>query len=485
MPRIVLIVACLSAIVFVQACPSSVKCDPKACNGCCDDQGICQAGTEVATCGVVGSTCAACQNGASCEAGVCRAPTLPPLDAGVTERADAGTDVTVFAEKLCKESYRELCRVSNQCGGLRGTVADCEKDAQICIDFLKNPRRGILMDNASRCLELFRTANCLSIPAEDESCMNLVVGLSGPQGACDVSADCEPDLYCDRSMTCPARCVPRIGVNLPGTSDSCARGLYEYAGMCRAPAPLDMPCSAIMGGAFDQQCAKGAQCNPANKFCVPVALARTPENTMCNSLAPCEIGTQCVQGRCLRPKPNGPCSLLAPVCTDGYFCAAMGAPPNAICLLKKAPDALCAADSECGPALFCSGTGASASCKPIQNLNGPCLRTNRPSQCAAGLYCTAGAMPNGFCVKLKAVDDSCGNDRECASSYCNLGGQCANPSGLNGPCSVSTGSRCLPSFFCGPASTCIPKRLAGATCMSDLECYATCNGGTCAGCPMP
>ena len=47
------------------------KCGPGTCNGCCDANGQCLAGTAVFDCGIGGAQCLACQPNELCRAGTC------------------------------------------------------------------------------------------------------------------------------------------------------------------------------------------------------------------------------------------------------------------------------------------------------------------------------------------------------------------------------------------------------------------------------
>ncbi|MBX5484088.1 MAG: hypothetical protein IRZ16_19865 [Myxococcaceae bacterium] len=71
---------------FVAGCDDD-ECDSD-CQGCCDSEGVCQAGDTPNACGTGAAACVACAAGQSCTNGVCVTP-----DAG----ADAGTDAGVDA----------------------------------------------------------------------------------------------------------------------------------------------------------------------------------------------------------------------------------------------------------------------------------------------------------------------------------------------------------------------------------------------------
>jgi hypothetical protein len=62
---LLLVSACLSA------CATQPTCDASLCVGCCDSDGICQAGTEALVCGAAGNLCIRCPQGDSCSAGTC------------------------------------------------------------------------------------------------------------------------------------------------------------------------------------------------------------------------------------------------------------------------------------------------------------------------------------------------------------------------------------------------------------------------------
>lgn len=51
--------------------PAPKPCGPSTCQGCCDSNGECLAGTAVFECGAGGSMCLACQSNELCRTGVC------------------------------------------------------------------------------------------------------------------------------------------------------------------------------------------------------------------------------------------------------------------------------------------------------------------------------------------------------------------------------------------------------------------------------
>jgi hypothetical protein len=59
---------------LLSACSTTTPCSANLCDGCCDADGRCLAGTALVACGVKGAACHACQTGDTCLAGVCAAP---------------------------------------------------------------------------------------------------------------------------------------------------------------------------------------------------------------------------------------------------------------------------------------------------------------------------------------------------------------------------------------------------------------------------
>ena len=81
-------IAVLMMILGATGCGSGrivqVACGPASCTGCCTNAGQCVGGQEVDACGADGVACLACSPEATCQAGACVSPSLPPPeDAGV------------------------------------------------------------------------------------------------------------------------------------------------------------------------------------------------------------------------------------------------------------------------------------------------------------------------------------------------------------------------------------------------------------------
>ena len=55
-------------------CFTAPICGPQNCDGCCDQNGICQAGATNAVCGQGGESCATCPSGFTCQGNVCEMP---------------------------------------------------------------------------------------------------------------------------------------------------------------------------------------------------------------------------------------------------------------------------------------------------------------------------------------------------------------------------------------------------------------------------
>lgn len=68
----ILIGVVLGFSVSLASCgPTTAACGPGTCNGCCDSNGECLAGTAVFECGVGGAMCSACQANEVCREGAC------------------------------------------------------------------------------------------------------------------------------------------------------------------------------------------------------------------------------------------------------------------------------------------------------------------------------------------------------------------------------------------------------------------------------
>ncbi|MEW5738259.1 MAG: hypothetical protein AB1938_05000 [Myxococcota bacterium] len=63
--------AFLAGMISFSGCGSGTKDCASTCQGCCDADGECQAGTALQACGAAGSRCVACAGNQSCQLGVC------------------------------------------------------------------------------------------------------------------------------------------------------------------------------------------------------------------------------------------------------------------------------------------------------------------------------------------------------------------------------------------------------------------------------
>lgn len=168
-----------------------------------------------------------------------------------------------------------------------------------------------------------------------------------------------------------------------------------------APAAPGEPCGSA-------GCVAGAFCDPEDHRCAASGAAGAD----CTVRAGCQLGLDCIDGRCAAPPVLGqPCTSacrdLGTTCSSQtHTCVAVG--------LVGAPCGIGANPSDCAPEYVCDRTGH---CSAGIALSQPCAVGN---QCA-GDRATCDTPPDqltGVCSLPKPDGSSCGHDAVCESLYC-------------------------------------------------------------------
>lgn len=132
-------------------------------------------------------------------------------------------------------------------------------------------------------------------------------------GTCSGNDACQPGLVCATSL-----CVAPGEASAPcDMARPCRDNLYCRAGVCAAKVPAGATCDAS-----DQACdtAQGAGCNPFNKICQTVGVARTGEPcglvngtlVLCGAAGTCQGGSLLAPGACAAAADDGaPCGPMA------------------------------------------------------------------------------------------------------------------------------------------------------------------------------
>ncbi len=177
----------------------SGACDAESCDGCCDENGTCQAGTAISACGAEGAACATCTE--ACVAGAC-------MD---TADSSCGAVAACSPGQQCSIYYDAEMHAVHDCtaGGCDIFEQDCQAADETC-HYVGGVR------------------TCA--PAGDVSA----------GGACGSSDDCGPGMFCDPLGRCKRYC---------SDTNPCAAG-YECLTVYQA---LDTPHEDIFY-ACEEQC---------------------------------------------------------------------------------------------------------------------------------------------------------------------------------------------------------------------------------------
>jgi hypothetical protein len=477
---------CVSLVVgasFAACGPTTPKCSPSSCTGCCDATGACQAGNSNLACGASGATCNTCVGAQSCSLGICSG--LSGGGGGTTgggggatgggggSTGGGGGGSASTSTQFCLDIADQQVRVNSLCGvySPAGVSALRSRYDELCrtnafYPGLAEGRVRFDPTEGDACLAALRTATCTNpYPAGYYACSRAFVGTVTVNGACYQSTECTPDLYCDSSLSCPGRCVARKAIGQPvGTREECVAGAENYGGTCTAVIALGQSCAPTGGQTRVHQCAGDGMCD-ATETCVPwMPTLRRGNGESCDEQQDlvCGLGLNCVNSLCAPYVTQGnACDDTVRTCQQDLTCG-----PANTCVTYGAAGATCGSSAyvDCGANLFCnktSSTAATGTCTPLRNAGETC--TNR-SGCAAGLFCTSTSTTPGVCRSPYAIGESCtyaGDYLQCGAGYCTATstmttGVCANKKATGATCtrydecasSTCTSGRCEPPMYC-------------------------------------
>jgi len=247
---------------------------------------------------------------------------------------------------------------------------------------------------------------------------------------------------------------------------------------------VDAPAPAAEGGACAENdgCAKDLFCEKASGTCAQKKVdgQACSSNTECQNNACVDAGngmktcaTLCQGGG---PGPGDIDAALESV--GGAVVIAECKRTFACCTEQERTDSLFDTESECR---LITGAFFGIALVNIHNDVAEGRVSVDPAKLASCvqayemLSCEASAKDDGFectgaIVGLVADGQSCTNDRQCTSTYCNKPsgqsmGTCATLPGAGAPCTDA----CAESFYCA-AGTCAPQKADGAACNMTTEC---------------
>jgi hypothetical protein len=181
--------------------------------------------------------------------------------------------------------------------------------------------------------------------------------------------------------------------------------------------------------------------------------AKKPNGIDCGGATECASGL-CVDGVCCNAACTGTCSSCNLPGSEGTCkVAPAGTDPRNQCAQDM--PASCGRNGQCNGAGACALWPAGTLCRPQF-----CAGNNRISDtfCDGAGQCSVG-----------------GGGRVCDPYVC-------SPNGCPESCALQ--SDCLSGYYCG-ASTCTPKKAAGQTCASHVECSSGSCGGVCCATSAP
>jgi hypothetical protein len=472
------------ALSVVSCGPTTVRCQPSNCSGCCSESGECLGPTKQSdkACGAQGAACRVCLPGQFCSQGRC----LVDPDAGLGGGAGGGGDTAGGAgggggstgggsggggSTPCGGNGDMCCNGTVCYLGLtcqRGTclpppmdAGTCGANGQVCC--AGNTCTLPLVCNAGICGNApvdagqpKRTGEpCLN----DGECLDGLCLVFGFQGgyctkACSTSADCFAGSQCgaNPSGAGPARvCLAQC--SQPGQAPGGCRPAY----VCDRNAdtmgvPVCLPACANV-----TMCRTEPRCDTRG-FCCGSTGAACCEGTTC------EGANTCMNGYCQATACGAvgqPCCATAPACTGNAVCQGNQCVP---CGTVGQP---CCAGNSCT-----SGTCTSGTCQnpSLQPTGGPCTKH---ADCQGGecLVGTNGLWTGGYC------------SQDCAATPCAAGSNCS-------PYVIAGRSLCVQACaYDGGQSTCrsgyvcdrflIPGNYAQGSCNTACTTGTQCPSGRC------
>jgi hypothetical protein len=484
-----------TCVVGVPApCPGNFNCaDGSACRTACTSDAHCSSGFF---CNSVGACEAKKPLGTQC-------PTTLCYQGGNCDRcSSAGGCVDGFCcESSCTTPCRNCGNSSGECRVVAGAASTGTDDPPQCTGAQTCSASGTcLKENGQSETD---PANCASGFASDGhccnaactgpcndcatgTCTNVASGTDGVGGECATTgylcsaggvcpttctsdANCVSDRFCDATGHCALRrgqgtaCSSANDCFMGSSCRTCVTGLSCEDGVCCDTAGCDddecRACTAALKG------------SGSDGVCGVVAGGTDPRNRCPNPESPLSCG------------PDG-------LCNDSGDCRSL-APNN-----KSCGPTVCSMNGLSVQGQLCSGGtcegGAEQSCAPFkcEMTSGACATTcTRDTQCAAGAFCTTGAMR--VCKNKMPLGAECGGNNECNSNFCVDGvccadacdGECLSCANANGTCTTvirnAEDDQCRREHICDANGVCKLKQTSG-DCMSDDECVTgNCVDGHC------
>ncbi len=321
-----------------------------------------------------------------------------------------------------------LCQRAARCAPAGGSVgqAACDR-ARAEFETTMGPHLQAAVDTGSLifheadarvCLDQMKTSPCERRAAGRRDLRAVFTGTLYPSSPCTLPMECAEGLYCDLDTTCPGTCIERLA---PGaactTSAACPAPQTCFEGKCTAPARHEQRC----GGAGRRPC-------EASLFCV-----RDEERGGRPGLRrPHPRASAVPSPRSAWARVNAATRSSAPSVRARWSVSSMPSrttAPSYGCVPRVGESAACtyAFPDPCPPGHFCDETNfgggdVDGRCRPLPVEGEACAVTvlypNRA--CSGDLVCVFGKG----CQPPRHLDDTCGDDDECASGRC-VDGACA------------------------------------------------------------
>jgi hypothetical protein len=400
-------------------------CNPQNCPGCCDANGLCQAGTGLAACGGGGGACATCSSTEVCVAGACAVP------AGCGPQSCAG---------CCSSSGCVGGGSNDACGSGGGACQSCGNTATCVANVCQTAGACDATTCPTGCCDgnLCRPGtNDSACGSGGAACAACGMGTQCANGACQVNAACGPSNCsgCCAGNTCFGGTAPGACGVAGAQCAVCASGSVCVNGSCEATCGPVTCTGCCQGGV----CALGGQADACG----------TGGNTCQNCAA---SGAACTAGACVA-QPCGPGTCAG--CCDA----------SGNCLAGAAASACGAGGSTCSDCASIGDVCVQGACKVT-----PPLCT--PASCPLGCCDGSGVCQDGF------LDAQCGSGGIACLDCTQSASTCAVNQTPRGCTGVST---TCPSSYAGcPSGTVTPTPMvqAGVCTPQDLaEAQAACVGG--------
>ncbi len=390
------------------------ECSVSTCpTGCCDDKGVCNNGLTSDACGVGGGACQTCSGDLTCQSGTCT--------------GSGGGSGTKPGAKWCTDYVTAYCDYQARCG-TAVSVEACRATEGLLFEYFCGLTIAPALNDGRITADAQLTNTCFTFMSdtfsceagdedpiyENPDCAELLAGKVALGGDCYHDAECANG-WCDDSASCPGTCVARVGLGEPTSSDAaCEDGLYQYYGddTCQVPVAAGEDCSGLPPSSTRQGCVPGHYCDGTNLTCTPKGTA----GDSCADSDACIPTLLCLLGECTaRGNVGDPC--LGQTCMNGLFCNAALPGSAGLCAEPGAEEAACYQASDCEGNLLCLGAdpqgGTKGQCTAPVAEGEACADS---SVCAEGLYCASGS-----CEQTKPDAETCTDNEECESGYCDAG----------------------------------------------------------------